>query len=59
MNLGRKRTKHIDKEKKKIIYLTPCSFRADKLVAAVPETVKSVAVLDRTKEPGSQGEQAA
>lgn len=24
MNPGRKRTKHIDKEKKKIIYLTPC-----------------------------------
>lgn len=24
MSLGRKRTKHIDKEKKKIIYLTPC-----------------------------------
>ncbi len=31
-------------------------FRADKLVAAIPETVKSIAVLDRTKEPGSQGE---
>jgi hypothetical protein len=24
MNLGRKRAKHIDKEKKKFIYLTPC-----------------------------------
>ncbi len=31
-------------------------FRADKLLAAIPGTVKSVAVLDRTKEPGSQGE---
>ena len=31
-------------------------FRADKLLAVIPETVKSVAVLDRTKEPGSQGE---
>jgi len=31
-------------------------FRADKLVAAIPATVKTVAVLDRTKEPGSQGE---
>ena len=31
-------------------------FRADKLVAALPKTVKKVAVLDRTKEPGSLGE---
>jgi len=31
-------------------------FRADKLLACIPETVKSVAVLDRTKEPGAQGE---
>ncbi|MBR6425383.1 MAG: pyruvate:ferredoxin (flavodoxin) oxidoreductase, partial [Oscillospiraceae bacterium] len=31
-------------------------FRADKLIAALPETVKKIAVLDRTKEPGSQGE---
>ena len=31
-------------------------FRADKLVAAIPETVKKIAVLDRTKEPGAQGE---
>ncbi|MBQ3423975.1 MAG: 2-oxoacid:acceptor oxidoreductase family protein, partial [Clostridia bacterium] len=31
-------------------------FRADKLLAAIPETAKKVAVLDRTKEPGSQGE---
>ncbi|MBQ4628343.1 MAG: pyruvate:ferredoxin (flavodoxin) oxidoreductase, partial [Clostridia bacterium] len=31
-------------------------FRADKLVAALPETVKKIAVLDRTKEPGSLGE---
>ena len=31
-------------------------FRADKLVAAIPATVKSIAVLDRTKEPGSLGE---
>ena len=26
------------------------------LLAAIPDTVKSIAVLDRTKEPGSQGE---
>ncbi len=31
-------------------------FRADKLVAALPKTVKKIAVLDRTKEPGSLGE---
>ena len=31
-------------------------FRADKLLAAIPETAKKIAVLDRTKEPGSQGE---
>ncbi len=31
-------------------------FRADKLLAAIPETVKKIAVLDRTKEPGAQGE---
>ena len=31
-------------------------FRADKLLAAIPETCKKIAVLDRTKEPGSQGE---
>ena len=31
-------------------------FRADKLVEALPATCKKVAVLDRTKEPGSQGE---
>lgn len=31
-------------------------FRADKLLAAIPATVTKVAVLDRTKEPGSQGE---
>ena len=31
-------------------------FRADKLVAAVPETAKKIAVLDRTKEPGALGE---
>ena len=31
-------------------------FRADKLIAAIPETAKKIAVLDRTKEPGSQGE---
>lgn len=28
MNLGRRRTKHIDKEKKKFIYLTPCCLHA-------------------------------
>ena len=31
-------------------------FRADKLLAAIPQTVKKIAVLDRTKEPGAQGE---
>ncbi|MBE6651397.1 MAG: pyruvate:ferredoxin (flavodoxin) oxidoreductase [Ruminococcaceae bacterium] len=31
-------------------------FRADKLIAAIPETCKKIAVLDRTKEPGSLGE---
>ena len=31
-------------------------FRADKLIAAIPETAKKIAVLDRTKEPGPQGE---
>ena len=31
-------------------------FRADKLVAAIPETATKIAVLDRTKEPGAQGE---
>ncbi len=35
-----------------------CTVRsvADKLIAAIPETAKKIAVLDRTKEPGSQGE---
>ena len=31
-------------------------FRADKLLEAIPETCKKIAVLDRTKEPGAQGE---
>ena len=31
-------------------------FRADKLIAAIPATCKRIAVLDRTKEPGAQGE---
>ena len=31
-------------------------FRADKLLAAIPATAKKIAVLDRTKEPGSLGE---
>ncbi len=31
-------------------------FSVDHLLAAVPESVKSIAVLDRTKEPGSAGE---
>ena len=31
-------------------------FRADKLVEAIPETAKKIAVLDRTKEPGALGE---
>ena len=31
-------------------------FAADKLIEAIPATAKKIAVLDRTKEPGSQGE---
>ncbi len=31
-------------------------FRADKMLAAIPATAKKIAVLDHTKEPGSQGE---
>ena len=31
-------------------------FSAEALIAAIPETVKKVIVLDRTKEPGSLGE---
>ena len=31
-------------------------WRADKLIAAIPASCKKIAVLDRTKEPGSQGE---
>jgi pyruvate-ferredoxin/flavodoxin oxidoreductase len=31
-------------------------FDAKRLVAALPETVKKIAVLDRTKEPGASGE---
>ena len=31
-------------------------FSAKHLVAAIPETVKQISVLDRTKEPGSSGE---
>ena len=31
-------------------------FCADKLSAAIPQTVKKIAVLDRTKEPGALGE---
>ena len=31
-------------------------FAADKLIEALPKTAKKVAVLDRTKEPGAQGE---
>ena len=31
-------------------------FSAEKFVAAIPETAKKIAVLDRTKEPGSLGE---
>ena len=31
-------------------------FRADKLIEVLPETAKKIAVLDRTKEPGSLGE---
>ena len=31
-------------------------FRGDKLLKAIPSTVKKIAVLDRTKEPGASGE---
>lgn len=31
-------------------------FCADALIDAIPETVKQITVLDRTKEPGAQGE---
>ena len=31
-------------------------WRADKLISAIPATCKKIAVLDRTKEPGSLGE---
>ena len=31
-------------------------WRADKLLEVIPETCKKIAVLDRTKEPGAQGE---
>ena len=31
-------------------------FRADKLLESIPATAKKIAVLDRTKEPGAQGE---
>ena len=31
-------------------------FRADKLIEAIPASAKRIAVLDRTKEPGAQGE---
>ena len=31
-------------------------FSAEHLLAALPDTVKAIAVLDRTKEPGSMGE---
>ncbi|MDO4812288.1 MAG: pyruvate:ferredoxin (flavodoxin) oxidoreductase [Eubacteriales bacterium] len=31
-------------------------FKADRLIEAIPATAKKIAVLDRTKEPGAQGE---
>ena len=31
-------------------------FKADSLLSAIPESVRNIAVIDRTKEPGSQGE---
>ena len=31
-------------------------FAPEKMLAAIPATAKKIAVLDRTKEPGSQGE---
>ena len=33
-------------------------FRADKLIAAIPETAKKIAVLDRTKGAGLPGRAA-
>ena len=33
-------------------------FPADALIAALPSSVRRVAVLDRTKEPGSRGRAA-
>lgn len=38
MNLGRKRTKHIDKEKKKFIYLTPCCLQSPPPLPAATTT---------------------
>ncbi|MDE8685463.1 hypothetical protein P0G11_13100, partial [Adlercreutzia rubneri] len=40
----------LEKERQYPPYVT------EKFVAALPETVKKIAVLDRTKEPGSIGE---
>ena len=31
-------------------------FKAERLLEAIPATCKKIAVLDRTKEPGAQGE---
>ena len=31
-------------------------FSAEHFIEAIPETCKKIAVLDRTKEPGAQGE---
>ena len=31
-------------------------FKAERLIEAIPATCKKIAVLDRTKEPGAQGE---
>ena len=31
-------------------------FKAERLIEAIPATVRKIAVLDRTKEPGAQGE---
>ncbi len=50
---------HLNREGAKVGVLTVHLYRpfaADVLLAALPETVKALAVLDRTKEPGADGE---
>jgi pyruvate-ferredoxin/flavodoxin oxidoreductase len=51
--------KFMAKEGEKVGVLTVRMYRpfaADHFIAALPKTVRSIAVLDRTKEPGSDGE---